>query len=199
MRLIVKIPRFFKHLFSISYPWYIIIKSCHISDLTTFRRKKTIHLERPAWVVLFMQCEGWQKWEDEGQGTGHEHELSRRMDKKSDAMPFEGGGVEERPLEHWESASGFPLECSQGLWNLVVGHPESMILITRVMPLVTMYIVHVVTSDFLPISLWHIENKSLKQPILFPIEDFKLFLSSAILEKLSICQKPGWTTWLLAK
>jgi hypothetical protein len=26
-----------------------------------------------------------------------------------------------------------------------------------------------------------------------------LFLSSAILEKLSICQKPGWDTWPLAK
>jgi hypothetical protein len=41
-----------------------------------------------------MQCEGWEKWEDEGQGTEQEHELSKQMDTKTDAMPAEWGGVE---------------------------------------------------------------------------------------------------------
>ena len=95
-----------------------------------------------------------------------------------------------KPLKLWESASGILLECSQGLRNVGVVHPESMVMITKVIPFVTVYIVHIVTSDLLSTNLWYIENKSLKQPILFPAENIKDFLSSAVFEKQSLYQKP---------
>ena len=41
-----------------------------------------------------MQCVGCQEWEDEDQGTGHKHELSWRINTKTDAMPAEWGGGE---------------------------------------------------------------------------------------------------------
>jgi hypothetical protein len=57
---------------------------------------------------------------------------------------------------------------------------------------VTVYIVHIVASVLLPTNLWHIEDKSLKQSILFPVENIKQFLSSAIFQKQSLYQNTDW-------
>ena len=59
----------------------------------------------------------------------------------------------------------------------------------KVFPFVTVYIVHIIASDLLPTNLWHIENKSLKHPILFLVENMKEFLSYAIFEKQSLYEK----------